>query len=202
MRAVVGTILLAALFWGVMFGLKWGNFWLSMSVAAAALALVGVWQQRGNLTRLFAFRWSHLAAGIGGAAALYVAFFLGDRAAALVFDFAPKQVEGVYAMKAETSSLAIGLLLFFVIGPAEEVYWRGFVQDRLSARYGGFAGWLVGSLVYAGVHLWAWNLMLVMAALLCGLFWGLVYWRWKSLWPGIISHAVWDVAIFILMPVR
>jgi hypothetical protein len=26
--------------------------------------------------------------------------------------------------------------------------------------------------------------------------------RFKSLWPGIISHALWDVVIFVLLPLN
>ena len=185
-----------------MFGLKWGNFWLNMTLAASLLAAIALRAQRRSLVRLFAFRNSFLLVGVASGVVLYFAFFLGDRASAWLFAFAPEEVSGIYAMKSQMSRPLIGFLLFALIGPAEEVYWRGFVQDRLSVRYGAFAGWLVGGLAYAGVHLWAWNFMLFMAALACGLFWGGVYWRWKSLWPGIVSHALWDVAIFVLLPVR
>ena len=33
------------------------------------------------------------------------------------------------------------------------------------------------------------------------LFWGLLFHWTRSLWPGMISHAVWDVTVFLLLPI-
>ncbi len=38
------------------------------------------------------------------------------------------------------------------------------------------------------------------AAFVCGLFWGPMMWKSRSLRPGMISHAVWDLGIFVLSP--
>jgi membrane protease YdiL (CAAX protease family) len=43
--------------------------------------------------------------------------------------------------------------------------------------------------------------MLFLAALICGLFWGALFKRYRSVWPVLISHALWDVAIFLLFPI-
>jgi len=61
---------------------------------------------------------------------------------------------------------------------------------------------LCATLIYTIIHIWAFNLMLLGAALVCGLFWGVMFMRYRSAWPGIISHAIWDVTIFVLLPVR
>ena len=195
-------LVLAAGLWAVMFGLGWGGFWPTMTASATLLALLALWHQRAVLRRVFAFRASHIVVGVLSAALLYAAFLVGDRLSALLFGFAAAQINDIYAMKAQTPPSVIAALLFLVIGPAEEMFWRGFVQDRLAGRLGPIAGWLVASLVYAGVHLWSWNFMLAMAALCCGLFWGAMYLRYGSLLPGIISHAVWDVLIFVVAPLR
>jgi membrane protease YdiL (CAAX protease family) len=50
------------------------------------------------------------------------------------------------------------------------------------------------------VHVWSFNLMLMLAATLCGIFWGLVYLRFGRVWPGLISHALWDCLIFAVIP--
>ncbi len=120
----------------------------------------------------------------------------------MLFDFATRQVDSIYGMKDGTSPVAIGILLVFLIGPAEEIFWRGLVQDRFMARYGELGGWILASVAYMAVHVWAFNFMLIAAAGVCGIFWGFVYLRWRSLVPVIISHALWDVAIFVLFPVR
>lgn len=43
--------------------------------------------------------------------------------------------------------------------------------------------------------------MLILAAGLCGLFWGFLYVQNGSILLNIVSHTVWDVAIFLLFPV-
>ncbi len=198
----LSTIVLAAAMWGVMFGLEWGNFWLSMTFAATLLAVTGIVATRSELQRIYAFRPIHIAIGVVSAIVLYVMFWIGDFVSAIVFPFAADQVGGIYAMKTQMNPVTIGLLLFFIIGPAEEIFWRGFIQERFAKRWGDTIGWIVAGCVYAAVHIWSWNFMLVMAALVCGVFWGWMYMRWKSLWPGIISHAVWDVLVFLIIPIR
>ena len=88
----------------------------------------------------------------------------------------------------------------FLIGPAEEIYWHGFVQRRLVGRYGGRAGVLGTAAVYALVHAVSLNPMLILAAGVCGLYWGLLYQREQNLIPLIISHSLWDLLIFVLFP--
>jgi hypothetical protein len=94
----------------------------------------------------------------------------------------------------------VALLLFFITGPAEEIFWRGFLQNRLSSYFGGWQGWLMCSALYAGVHVVTWNFMLVGAAAVAGLYWGLLFWRLGNLATVIISHAVWSVVIFTIFP--
>ena len=57
---------------------------------------------------------------------------------------------------------------------------------------------LVARLTYAGAPE---SLQAAVAAGLCGLFWGLLYMRTRSVWPGLVSHALWDLVIFVLAPV-
>jgi hypothetical protein len=199
-------VILALLFWLEMFVLKNYNFWIEMVIASGFLALVSAYiNRRGGSEinyRLYYFRPSYLLAGIVSAALLYIIFYGGDKLSALIFDFADKQISGIYGNKSLLDIEIIGALLFFIIGPAEEIFWRGFVQDSLAQKFGDNTGWIIASVVYAGVHLVALNLMLFAAALICGLFWGYVFKRFKSLWPGIISHALWDLTIFVLLPIR
>jgi len=43
--------------------------------------------------------------------------------------------------------------------------------------------------------------MLVMAALVAGLFWGYMYMREKNTLAVTISHALWTTGIFVFFPV-
>lgn len=199
-------IIAAAVMWIEMFVLRNFNFWKEMIIAAPLLAVVSAYvnHRTGPAInyRLYYYTQSYLFVGIISAAILYLVFFAGDYISKLIFDFAESQVTGIYGNKSLLNPYLIGALLFFVIGPAEEIFWRGFVQDTLAEKFGDNIGWIAGSLIYAGVHIFALNFMLFMAALVCGLFWGYIFKRYKSLWPGIISHAVWDLTIFVLIPMR
>ncbi len=95
-----------------------------------------------------------------------------------------------------TSMGIIFFLLFFITGPAEEIYWRGYVQDSLMYSLGETKDWLVTTAIYAGVHLWSFNFMLIAAAGMAGAFWGLMYRRWRSLTPAIISNSLRSAVIF------
>jgi len=189
-----------------LFYLKNFNFWIEMLIAVFLLCGISLYINHrigpDINYRLFCWENKHLLIGIISAAVLYGIFIAGDRLSALIFDFANKQVTNVYLNKSLLDPAVIGLMLLFVFGPGEEIFWRGFVQDSLAHRFGDNAGWLMASLIYAGVHIFSMNLMLIAAALVCGLFWGYLFKRYESLWPGIISHAIWDLTIFVLLPVR
>ncbi len=205
-KALIILVILAALLWIEIFMFKDFNFWIEMLIAASLLAVASIYINHLNgkeiNARLYSFKHSYIIIGLISAAILYGIFFAGDRISALLFNFANRQVTGIYGNKILLNPVIIGLLLFFVIGPAEEIFWRGFVQDTFAQKFGENKGWIIGSLIYGCIHIFAMNFMLIMAALICGLFWGYIFKKYKSLWPGIISHAVWDLTIFILLPVR
>lgn len=139
--------------------------------------------------------------GVCIAVVLWGVFWTGDKVSQLLFDFARPQVNSIYSMKGTMSSTVIALLLLFVIGPAEEIFWRGFVQRRLSSRYGRVTGFIIATTCYTLVHVWSFNPMLLMAAAVCGICWGLLYCLRPKMLPAIIvSHALWDVAAFVIFP--
>ena len=65
-----------------------------------------------------------------------------------------------------------------------------------------FWAMLVGVMIYTLVHFFSFNFMLIMAALVCGAVWGGLYWLFPNRLPAIIlSHALWDAAVFIWFPI-
>ena len=191
---------LALAFWYLTFVLKPLNFWLSMSLAVTTLtgfafACGGVKIRRAEWTR------RNFLLGAAAAAILYGIFWAGNAVSAMLFSFAPPEITAIYGIRQEGSALPIALVLLFVTSPGEEIFWRGFIQSWAGRRFGPAAGWVLAAGLYAAVHIVAGNFMLIMAALVAGLFWGFLYWRSASLVPCIISHSLWTVAIFILWPV-
>ena len=200
MRDVWASLLLAAVFWFVTFSLQLFNFWLSMCIAvtiltAVALRIGGVPFSRGD------WNWRSIYSGVAAAASLYTIFWLGNNLSQFLFAFAKPQIASIYGIRTQGEAIAISLILLFITSPGEEIFWRGFVQRRLMERFGARNGWLSASAIYAAVHIASGNFMLTMAALVAGLFWGWLYQREQNLVPCIVSHSIWTVTIFILLPI-
>jgi membrane protease YdiL (CAAX protease family) len=97
-----------------------------------------------------------------------------------------KQFENLYENISWASGLA--LVAFIALAPAfvEELFFRGYMQRRLLARWSPLAAVPVVGVLFAAMHgtpAWA------LAILPLGLWFGVLAWRTGSLWPGIFSHA-------------
>lgn len=200
----------AALLWFYMFS-PWTqgrpNFWLVMSCAAVILTGLAIFSlpagERFPKVEKPIFQ---LLGGIALAFALWGIFWVGGKASSWLFDFARPEVDAVYSIKQGLPVPIIGALLLLLIGPAEEFFWRGFVQKTLASslkgRYPQDYAFLLTAAIYALVHIWSFNFMLIMAALVAGLVWGFIYRLCPKALPAlIISHALWDVLIFIILPI-
>jgi membrane protease YdiL (CAAX protease family) len=196
---LIGTVLLAALFWFVTFYLTWASFWIKISFSAATLAILSLLLQPNRKERI-RIDARAVALGLASAAILYFIFWTGKAVSEVILPFSGGQIGGIYDKGAGTPMWVIALLLFCVTGPSEELYWRGYLQKNLMMRYGQWQGWLLATAIYAAVHIWSFNFMLIGAAAVAGAFWGAMYWRLKNLTPVIISHSVWSAVIFAVFP--
>jgi hypothetical protein len=197
--AVVLTVVLACVLWFVTFYLSWATFWIKISVSAATLAILSLWIQP-HRKHQFRFNKTAILLGLASAGVLYVIFWSGKTISSAIMPFAAAQINSIYEKSVGTHTGIIACLLFFITGPCEEIYWRGFLQKNLAVRFGPWQGWLLATVIYAGVHIWSFNLMLIGAAGVAGAFWGAMFWRYKNLAPVIISHSVWSTVIFAVFP--
>jgi len=200
-------ILLAFALWTVVFVVRPLNFWLMMSFSTSLLAAIAFifgrpLIPRGELT------WKNIFMGILAAGVLYAVFQIGNQALILISRFFPAlipdragNITAVYANREILSPILVGILLFFPIGFGEELFWRGFVQRRLASKWTPLWAWLATTLLYAGVHLPTGNPVLILASLTCGVFWGGLYLLTGRLVPVLVSHMVWDPAIFVIWPI-
>lgn len=193
----------AAILWFIMFS-PWTaplvNFWYTMTAAAIILT---------TLATCFCREWikdirlnnTQITLGITIATVLWGVFWIGDKVSQWIFSFARPQVDMIYSIKSGTSPILVGILLIAIIGPAEEIFWRGYVQRSLTKRWNANIGFIVTLALYTLIHIWSMNFMLVMAALIVGGCWGLLY-RLKPQWLTalVISHAVWDACAFVVFP--
>lgn len=198
------SLVMAAGLWTVMFcpaTARYVNFWGMMCISAVFLVTLPFFA-RARWWEDVSFGKGNIIAGIAIAACLWGIFWIGDKAASVLFDFAGEQVESIYDIRSGVSPWLLSCLLLFLIGPAEEIFWRGYIQKTLSGIAGRNAGFLLSTLIYAGVHVPSGNFMLVMAALVAGTVWGLVYrLRPDRLGALLVSHALWDAAVFVWFPI-
>ena len=204
------AVLVAALLWFYMFS-PWTrgrpNFWLVMSCAAIILSSMALAFTPDRKALLKVEKpLLQLVAGVGIAFVLWGIFWIGDKASSLLFSFARPEVDAVYAMKAGLPPSVIAVLLLVLIGPAEELFWRGYVQRTLSrilpGKRAADLAFVLTALVYALVHVWSFNFMLVMAALVAGAVWGFLYRLNPRALPAlVVSHALWDALVFVILPI-
>ncbi|HET6381437.1 MAG TPA: CPBP family intramembrane glutamic endopeptidase [candidate division Zixibacteria bacterium] len=141
-----------------------------------------------------------VAQGVASAAVMYATFQVGDRFASRFVPGGEEQIRDIYALRTLRPRGEIAARLVTVIGPAEELFWRGAVQAGLMRRLGRWSGAAAGAAAYAGVHAVTGNVTLLGAAGVAGAHWAALYAAGVPLGALIVSHALWDVWIFLLQP--
>lgn len=198
--AVAVTLPLAFALWYGTFAVDAGNFWVKIAFSAAILGIISLWTMGAVREQLLTIKKRHISLGIASAVILYVIFWLGKGILTSLYAAAPSEIGSLYSRREVLSPWLIVPLLLLVTGPAEEIYWRGLLQRVLVQRIGPMSGLLLAAVCYALVHIWTLNTALVLAAFTAGLIWGWLYLVERSLVPVIISHALWSVTIFVLLP--
>lgn len=97
--------------------------------------------------------------------------------------------------------------LVVVISACEEIVWRGRPLEEAELRSGthpltpaATAQVLLVALLYGACHLTSGSFLLALLAAACGLAWGLLRVAGRSLWPSILAHAAWDLAVLVAWP--
>jgi membrane protease YdiL (CAAX protease family) len=193
-----GAVLLAVICWAFTFGLAWGNFWVKIGLSVVLICAYSFYWQKPKIN--FSLRSVFL--GILSAVVLYGIFYLGFVLSPYIVPGATSQVGGIYGMGINTDARLIFLLLLFVTGPGEEIFWRGFLQERLMGKYGNVAGFVITTIIYGSIHIFSLNFMLTMAAYVAGAFWGALYLWKRDLTMVIVSHSLWSAVIFAIFPVH
>jgi membrane protease YdiL (CAAX protease family) len=185
----IGLALAFALF-GLTFRGRRERFWERMTLTGLVLGTMAL-ANDAELRRL-RFRERDVALGVLSAAGLYAIFQVGDRSARAVMPSGSKEIGDIYALRSLRPKTEIAARLATVIGPAEELFWRGFVQRRISASGAAIA--------YGGAHLVTGNATLIGAATVAGIYWGVLRAIGMSMPALITSHVAWDIWIFLLAP--
>ncbi len=200
-----GTVALAAVVWFFLFVvIQTGPaYWILMSSTTLVLGGFTIAVYRDTLQASPVNWLKYIGQGLVAAAVLYGVFFLGNilvEKLTLLMPKGPEDIQNVYASGHGIPPKILMLILLFIIGPGEELFWRGFVQRTLMIRLGTWKGFWFTLVLYTAIHLPAMNLPLLGAAAVAGAFWGLMYIKLRHIGPGLVSHAVWDAAVFVWFP--
>jgi len=197
-KNVVVSVSLAFALWYIVFLTNiLSSFWYRVTVASIILALyVGIFGS-GVAGGDHDISVSEVLRGVISGGFLYASFFVGYN----VFRSSLESgARSVYLFRADSPLYVAGLLLI-ITSFCEEFFWRRYLQTVLVENHGGI-GFTLSVLLYAFIHLPTGNLALVFAALIAGLFWGLLYDYTESFWVVVFSHIVWTELIFMLLPLR
>lgn len=141
-----------------------------------------------------------LVFGVLSAAVLYLVFYTGNILLRNLFTFAGPGISAVYGLGTGQPLVKMAALLVLVIGPGEELFWRGFIQRGYADQWGRAPGAVAAAVLYTLVHAGSGNTVLMLAACTGGFFWGWLYFWKRSIIMNVSSHVAWDVAVFILFP--
>jgi membrane protease YdiL (CAAX protease family) len=153
---------------------------------------------------LFKPRPASIGLGVATAAALYLVFYAGNLGVTNLhpFGITATTENSIYSLIASPSNplfLQVGVLAFDALG--YESFFRGVLQTRLEPRTGVGSVFLV-ALLDALLHTVSMNPLWVVTTFIADSVWGLTYYYSKDLTSSVTSHFLWDVVIFILIPIR
>jgi hypothetical protein len=164
--------------------------WIALSARAAPPGLAGRLRPR----------WGDAGLGLSAALLLYAATraFLWAGCGGAT-DLLCGPLAAMFA-RFDTRSVVPALGLGLLVGPAEELFWRGVVQQRLVPRLGR-AGAVAATTALAGlVALASGEPFLALATVPTYAVWGaLAAWR-ESLVPSLLSHSTWSVLVASVAP--
>ncbi len=137
--------------------------------------------------------------GISSGLLLFVLFYVGSLVFKNIFPEIYLQLFDITELKEQTSVLMASLCIVFITSPNEELFWRGYVQKKLSEFVRPTIAIVLSTLLYASVLIITGNVLLILAALVAGFYWALLFEYTKNLYITIISHAVWALGAFFIL---
>jgi uncharacterized protein len=174
------------------------QFWQHMFVTGEVLGGFALLTSRQ--ARSVRIRPRDVPLGLASAGVLYATFKVGDRFARRFVPTGDREIREIYALRTLRPRREIATRLALVIGPAEELFWRGLVQSALMRRFGRWRGAAMAAGAYGGVHVVTGNFTLLGAAGVAGAHWCALYAAGVPLGALVVSHVTWDVWIFLVQP--
>jgi len=176
------------------------RFWGRMTTTGAILGAIAIVGDRALQRPRFHAR--DVALGLGIAAGLYGIFQIGDRTARKILPSGDKNIGDIYELRTLRPRVEIALRLAAIVGPAEELFWRGLLQRSTARRWGRIPAAVFATAAYGGAHVVTGNPALIGAAAVAGAYWSGLALIGTPMAALIVSHVVWDIWIFLIAPTQ
>ncbi len=143
--------------------------------------------------------WQYLIFGIGYGTITYGIVKAGYLILPLISPNTSQQIAS-FLGKYGPSTVWHYLLLIFIIVVGEEMFWRGFVQQQLKRFVKSSYAVIITAALFSISVAISGFIPGVIAAFVAGLLWGALY-EWKKSLPLIIvSHVVFVLLLFLVLP--
>lgn len=197
-RLIFGFILAHLLLYFT-FNEKGVVFWYIFAASMLFLISYSIFNEEAEKKMSF---FSYLIYGVISGVFLYGLFWLGNFLIdAFNFSTLAKEVSSLYR-KLSPDTMWQYLFMLAIIIPGEEIFWRGFIQKRLKKTAPIAASIIISAVMYASVQFYSGTMILPIAALVSGLFWGLLY-SWKrSIQLVVVSHLVFNLLLLVILPLN
>jgi len=145
-----------------------------------------------------------VAAGVASAAVLYLVFSAGDIAIRSIhpLGIGTASAASIYSLIVSPGNSVytqVAVLLFDSAG--YESFFRGILQARMEPRLGPWSAPAVAA-VDAAVHVLTLNPLWVATTFMADTAWGLTFHYSGKLSASFASHIVWDISVFMILPLR
>jgi membrane protease YdiL (CAAX protease family) len=192
---VVGALAEAAAWWVVAWGGR--SVWRVMPPALITLGVVAWIVRPPVLASGVETETAALAGVLSG-----VLLFLATRVfVAIVSRWAwfARAVSAIYGPK-ENIRLLAALALTAMMAAAEELFWRGLFQARLSAGLGTATGAILTWLGYLAANLPSASLPIIAGAIVGGAVWAGLAWWSGGLLASLLCHLIWTASMVAFPP--
>lgn len=192
---LLATWILANIFIGISFTFS-SYFWTLFPLSIMVLIYIS-WKSDVDL-KLRKLKFHNVIIGIISGTCLYVVFLTTYVIIANFLPYFVPFVQDLYTVVGPKQWWHYVLL--FIIIPGEEIFWRGYIQNKCIQMYSPKLAVFVASALYAIAHIWSGNVMLVAAAALSGIVWGYLYVWKKNLTVVILSHFIFNLFLLLILP--
>lgn len=174
-------------------------FWYIFAASMLFLISYSIFNEEAEKKMSF---FSYLIYGVISGVFLYGLFWMGNFLIdAFNLSTLAKEVSSLYR-KLSPETIWQYFFMLAIIIPGEEIFWRGFIQKRLKKTTSIVASIIISAVMYASVQFYSGTMILPFAALVSGLFWGLLYTWKRSIQLVIVSHLVFNLLLLVILPLN